>query len=118
MDNSTPHNHNKIFTGTINQLLEAASKIDVANLEEQLTLDEVPLTNEENIEHLMAEYQLSREDATYIYEQMKLELVKETCEKLVNEGLIEVSEYGEDGEPKYRCTELGHKLVKDIEGKK
>ena len=55
-------------------------------------------------------HDLNDEEAEEILNQTKLEQVKDAIQSLIEDGLVEIKEYGEDGEPKYGLTEKGDKL--------
>lgn len=101
---------NKTFTGTIDQLLEHCSKLDFDISEEEVKAREY----EDSIKYIMDHEKVSREEAIEIYNMIALQEVKETVDKLVEEGFLQINGYDEDGEPKFELTELGKQCASEI----
>ena len=72
---------------------------------------------EKCIDHIVATENVSREEAIEIYNEIALQEVKTIVDKLVQEGLMEVKSYGENGEPKFGLTELGEKCAESLKEK-
>lgn len=116
-------NKNTPFRGTIEQFLAHCSTLDMDPVEPKEIvsdddfgdLNDGIMTKEEQISGLMKRENISREDATAVYDEMCMAQLAEEMEKLIEDGLVEVSEYGEDGEPKYVLTELGLECKAEIE---
>ena len=53
-----------------------------------------------------------------IYNELVLSEVKETVDKMVEDGLLYVSGHNEDGEPLFQLTELGKALRKELDNGK
>ena len=102
---------NKTFTGTIDQLLNHCS-----TLEFDISDKEAKEREYENcIKYIMDFRKIDRDDAIEIYNIIALQEVKETVDKLVSEGLLEIVSYGSDGEPKFALTSLGKQCSAEIE---
>lgn len=106
-------NINTTFTGTVDQLLDHCSKIDFDISDEEVKAREYELS----LQYIMDSEQIDREEAIQIYNMIALEEVKQTVDKLVKEGLLQVNGYDEDGEPKFELTELGKKCAGEIKNK-
>lgn len=101
---------NTTFTGTIDQLLDHCSKIDFDISEEEIKEREYELS----LQYIMDAQDVDREEAIEIYNMIALEEVKQTVDKLVKDGLLQVSGYDEDGEAKFELTELGKQCAGEI----
>jgi hypothetical protein len=94
------------FTGTIDQFLNHCAGMDIEAVQSQ-----VDKQNRDNcIEYIKKESNCSDEEATELYDAICLSEVKQVVDKLVADGLLEISEYGDDGEPKFVLTELGNQV--------
>lgn len=97
------------FTGSIDDLLNHTQTLNPDAVEEALN-DNVPLSDDEHLDTLMEIRQCSREEAAIILQMYKEEHVKECCDDMVAEGIMEIYDYV-DGEPRYRLTEFGEKAM-------
>lgn len=70
------------------------------------------LEKEKCIQYIIKQQNVSREDAEQIYDEICLLETKQTVDQLVEEGLVEIVDYDENGEPRFGLTELGKKLIK------
>lgn len=107
-------NNNKklnAFTGTIDDLLNHTSKLDVSEFYKD---EDVQMSDEEAIDYVIKKCNVDRDEAKRIYENLKLEEVSEMVNKLVEKGLLEIVGYNESGEALYQQTELGKKYVENI----
>lgn len=95
------------FVGTVDQLLNHCSKLDI----EQLYVD---CEKRECIDVIVKEMNCSVEEAQIIYNEFALEEVKDAVNQLINEGLMKISGYNEDGEPLFVLTELGKKVQEEL----
>lgn len=105
-------NINKIFvpfTGTIDQLLNHVDKIDPTQVENVVVnhTEDVFLDDKTAIEIIKSELNCEKQQAMEILNQIKLEEISKTLNDLVEEGLVEISEYDKNGEPIYSLTEAG-----------
>ena len=73
--------------------------------------DSRTLTSEDQL------FSIGLEEAIEIYNEIALQEVKTIVDKLVQEGLMEVKSYGENGEPKFGLTELGEKCAESLKEK-
>lgn len=104
------------FTGSIDDLM--AFTQDNANFVDDVIegRDDVMLNDKESIQFVKEEFKeqygedITDEQAAEIMNEIKLEHVKDTIQSLIEDGLVEIKEYGEDGEPKYGLTEKGEAL--------
>ena len=94
---------NTTFTGTVDQLLDHCSKIEFDISEEEIKVRDYELS----LKYIMDCENVNREEAIEIYNMIALQEVKETVDKLVKEGLLQISGYDADGEPKFELTQLG-----------
>lgn len=101
---------NKTFTGTVDQLLEHCSNLNFDISDEEVKARE----RESALKYIMDSQKVDREEAIEIYNMIALQEVKETVDKLVSDGLLEITEYGEDGEPKFGLTSLGNQCANEI----
>lgn len=101
---------NTTFTGTVDQLLEHCSKLDFDISDEQVKAQEY----EAALKYIMEQHEISREEAIEIYNMIALEEVKQTVDKLVKDGILEMTGVDEDGEPKFGLTELGKQCAGEI----
>ncbi|NBR07292.1 MAG: hypothetical protein EBT92_16220 [Planctomycetes bacterium] len=108
------------FTGTIDQLLANMDKVDVDQVERVVVdqTEDAILSNSDAIAMIMAEANVSHEEAVDILNDIKCEEVKRVLDGLMNEGLVEVTSYDEDGQPLYNLTENGKVLAKGFSDKK
>jgi len=99
----------KPFSGSIDDLLAHtdanADFVDRVNSGQE----DFMLTREEAINDIIEQsgYTLSREGATQILDEIMLAEVNESIKGLMAEGLVEIKDYGEKGEPRYGLTPQG-----------
>lgn len=105
---------NTTFTGTVDEFLNHCSKLDFDISDEELKKREYELS----IEYIMREASVSRDEAIEIYNMIALEEVKNTVDKLVEDGFLEITGYSPDGEPLFGPTELGKKSIEELNKKK
>lgn len=103
-------NINTTFTGTVDQLLEHCSKLEFDISEEQIKQREYEMS----LQLIMDSEEVSREEAIEIYNMIALEEVKQTVDKLVEDGILECTGVDENGEPKFGLTELGKQCAGEI----
>ena len=101
-------NTNDVFTGTVDQLLDHCSNIDLNVLDEQLKIEE----KQECIQVIMRELECDEFEAQKIYDEISLVETKNMIDKMVEDGIVEVVGHNEEGEPLFGLTELG-KSVQD-----
>lgn len=104
------NNASETYTGTVDDLLEHCSKLDIQEVEEQMKRDE----KKDCLNVIMTECECSLEEAEVIYSEIALEEVKETMEQLLKDGIVKVSGYNEEGEPLFVLTELGQQVRKEL----
>ena len=102
------------FTGSIDDLLNHCSNLDVDKVEQQVKVEE----KEACIQVIMKELECDESEAEVIYNELVLSEVKETVDKMVEDGLLYVSGHNEDGEPLFQLTELGKALRKELDNGK
>jgi|APGre2960657423_1045063.scaffolds.fasta_scaffold300119_1 hypothetical protein len=96
------------FTGTIDQLLLHCGNADadqVNNEIEEIEYDRV-------VESTMLEFGISRYDAESAIQAAKLQMIQNTLDTMMQQGLVKISGENDDGEPLYVQTELGKRLAK------
>ena len=101
---------NTTFTGTVDQLLEHCSNLEFDISDEEIKQREYEMC----LEYIMTSEEVSREEAIEIYNMIALEEVKQTVDKLVKDGILEVTGVDEEGEPKFGLTELGRQCAGEI----
>ncbi len=69
------------------------------------------LEKEKCIQYIIKQQDVSREEAEQIYDEICLMETKDTVDQLVAEGLVEIVDYDETGEPRFGLTELGKKIM-------
>jgi hypothetical protein len=89
------------FTGSIDDLLNHCSNLDVDKVEQQVKVEE----KEACIQVIMKELECN---------ELVLSEVKETVDKMVEDGLLYVSGHNEDGEPLFQLTELGKAVRNEL----
>jgi Fic family protein len=78
--------------------------------------EEIMLNDKEAIQFVKDEFKeqhgeiLTDVEAAEIMNEIKLAQVKDVIDSLVENGLVEIKEYDENGEPKYGLTEKGETL--------
>ena len=85
------------FQGSIDDLLEKVSKLS------KKELDQIEVDSEKSasISFIYKTFNCSLEEAECIYQEILRQEVKKGLEELLEEGLIEIVGYNEDGEPLY-----------------
>lgn len=108
------------FTGTVDDLLKNMDKVDVDQVERVVIKqnEDYILTDPEAIAMIMAEANVSNEEATDILNEIKHEEITRVCANLVEQGLIEVASYDEDGNPSYSLTDNGKVLAENLGARK
>jgi hypothetical protein len=104
-------NTNDVFTGTVDQLLDHCSNIDLNVLDEQLKIEE----KQECIQVMMKELECDEFEAQKIYDEISLVETKNMIDKMVEDGIVEVVGHNEEGEPLFGLTKLGHQIQKEID---
>ena len=98
------------FTGSIDDLLNHCTNLDLAKVEEQVKVEE----KEACIQIIMKESGCDESEANVIYNEILLIETKTTIDKMVADGLVYVSGHNEDGEPLFQLTELGKSVRNEI----
>ena len=98
------------FTGSIDDLLNHCTNLDLAKVEEQVKVEE----KEACIQIIMKESGCDELEAHIIYNEILLIETKTTIDKMVADGLVYVSGHNEDGEPLFQLTELGKSVRNEI----
>ena len=98
------------FTGSIDDLLNHCTNLDLAKVEEQVKVEE----KEACIQIIMKESGCDELEAHIIYNEILLIETKTTIDKMVADGLVYVSGHNEDGEPLFQLTELGKAVRNEI----
>lgn len=98
------------FTGSIDDLLNHCTNLDLAKVEEQVKVEE----KEACIQIIMKESGCDEAEAHIIYNEILLIETKTTIDKMVADGLVYVSGHNEDGEPLFQLTELGKAIRNEI----
>jgi hypothetical protein len=63
----------------------------------------------------MSEFECSEQEAEEIYNEIALNEVKQTVDKMVADGIMEIVGYNDDNEPLFGLTELGKQIQKELE---
>ena len=98
------------FTGSIDDLLNHCTNLDLAKVEEQVKVEE----KEACIQIIMKESGCDELEAHIIYNEILLIETKTTIDKMLADGLVYVSGHNEDGEPLFQLTELGKAVRNEI----
>lgn len=93
------------FKGSIDQFLDHCSKLNADVIEAELERDSC-------IKEIANSMDIDINEATKMLEQFQLEIVQAELNKLMEDGLIEITKY-ENGEPLYGLTESGKKALDD-----
>ncbi len=96
----------KDFHGDVDAFLEHCSKVNV----DEINNDDTLLNHEELVDTIAENYHVSKEEADRIAMDIKLDIVKDTIQDLVDEGILEFKGYNEDGEPTHGLTEYGKQI--------
>jgi len=99
------------FKGTVDQFLEHCANMDLNAVQEQVDKQ----NHASCIEFIIKESGCTQAEAEKIYEEICLLEVKQTVDKLVADGLLQIGEYDADGEPKFILTELGKQVHNQME---
>ena len=91
------------FTGSIDDLLNHCTNLDLDKVEEQVKVEE----KEACIQIIMKQLDCNEFEADIVYNEILLTETKTTVDKMVADGLLYVSGHNEDGEPLFQLTELG-----------
>jgi hypothetical protein len=85
------------FQGSIDDLLEKVSKLS------KKELDQIEVDSEKSasISFICKELDCSLEEAEEIYQEILRQEIDQALKDLLEEGLIEIVGYNEDGEPLY-----------------
>ena len=98
------------FSGSVDQFLNHCSNLDLEVVQEQV--------NKQNydscIEHIKKHSECSEAEAIKLYDEFCLSEVKQTVDQLVEDGILQISEYNHNGEPLYVLTELGTKVHAEL----
>ena len=98
------------FTGSIDDLLNHCTNLDLAKVEEQVKVEE----KEACIQIIMKESGCDELEAHIIYNEILLIKTKTTIDKMVTDCLLYVSGHNEDGEPLFQLTELGKSVRNEL----
>ena len=98
------------FTGSIDDLLSHCASLDISKVEEQVKVEE----KAECIKVIMTEMECNEFEASIIYDEIALQEVKTTVDKMVSDGILYVSGHNEDGDPLFNLTELGKSIQSEL----
>lgn len=101
------------FKGTVDQFLEHCANMDPNAVQEQVDKQ----NHASCIEFIIKESGCTQAEAEMIYGEICLDEVKQTVDKLVADGLLQIDEYDADGEPKFILTELGKQVHNQMDSK-
>jgi hypothetical protein len=102
----------KNFKGTVDELLEHCSSVDVNELEQVVCNGkDIVLTPEEARDALMEDFHLSKEDAEKYVLQIQLEEFNRIASGMVENGLLEITKYDSEGNPEYKVTDKGEQSI-------
>ena len=93
------------FKGSIDQFLDHCSKLNADVIEAEMERDSC-------IKEIAKSMDVDIPEATKMLEQFQLEIVQNELNKLMEDGLIEITNY-ENGEPLYGLTDSGKKALDD-----
>jgi hypothetical protein len=102
------------FTGTVDEFLNHCAKIEPAQTNSELEDAEKTAS----IKYLMDSGDMDEKQATEIYNELCLQEVTDVMEDLMSKGLVEITDYTEDGEPKFSLTDLGKKASAELKSTK
>ena len=97
------------FTGTIDQLLVHCSNADADQVNNEI--DEIEY--DRAVQATMLEFGMSRYDAENAIQAAKLQMIQNTIDTMLQQGLLKISGENDDGEPLYVQTELGKRMAKE-----
>ena len=99
------------FTGSIDDLLSHCASLDVTKVEEQVKVEE----KAECIKVIMAELDCNEFEANVIYDEIALSETKTVVDQMVEDGLLYISGYNDEGEPLFNLTDFGKQIRKEID---
>ena len=102
------------FTGSIDDLLNHCTNLDLAKVEEQVKVEE----KEACIQIIMKQLNCNEFEADIVYNEILLTETKTTIDKMVADGILYVSGHNEDGEPLFNLTELGKSVRNELNDNK
>jgi hypothetical protein len=109
----------KPFSGSIDELLKFTQ--ENADFVEDVVVNDkdILLSDTESIGMIkeMTNYEISDEEARKMLDEIKMEAVRESINKLIEEGLVEVKSYDDNGEPLYGLTAAGDKTADEIKNR-
>jgi predicted transcriptional regulator len=96
------------FKGSVDELLNHVNKLDPDEVEDVVVnqTKDVMLDDDVAIKMIQSELDCDEQMAKDVFNQIKLEEVDRVLKSLIEEGLVQVSEY-KDGEPMYSLTDNG-----------
>lgn len=101
------------FKGSIDQFLDHCSQLNADEVEAQI---EAQHERDSCIKEISQTMDVSLEEATKMLEEFQLEIVQAELDKLVKDGLIEITKY-ENGEPIYGITDDGKEALDNFQEK-
>jgi hypothetical protein len=102
---------NTFFKGSVDDLLNKVTTAPPEAINKVGNKDEL-LNREELIATVMDDFKMPRAEAERIVTEIQMEELDRIAKKMVSDGLLEISEYDNDGNPKYIPTPLGLSLLK------
>ena len=94
---------NQFFTGTVDDLLNKVTTVPTEVINKVGNKDEL-LNREELIATVMDDFKMPRAEAERIVTEIQLEELDRIVKKMMDNGLLEISEYDTDGNPQYKPT--------------
>ena len=101
---------NQFFTGTVDDLLNKVTAAPPEAINKVGNNDEL-LNREELIATVMDDFKLPRAEAERIVTEIQMEELDRIVKKMMDNGLLEISEYDTDGNPQYKPTLKGLALL-------
>ena len=101
---------NQFFTGTVDDLLNKVTTVPTEVINKVGNKDEL-LNREELIATVMDDFKMPRAEAERIVTEIQMEELDRIVKKMMDNGLLEISEYDTDGNPQYKPTLKGLALL-------
>lgn len=102
---------NTFFKGSVEDLLKQMDTPEAAEAIKQVGDKNQVLTREEIVAFIMDEAKCPREEAERFATEIQLEEFNRIIQPMIEQGLIELTGYDDEGPPKYLPTQKGLKLL-------
>lgn len=102
---------NTFFKGSVDDLLKKVTEASTETIDAALDPDRL-LNHKELVDTVIDEFKLPPDEAERIVTEIQMSELDTILRGMLEKGLVEVVSYDTDGNPEYKPTELGLKLLK------